>query len=276
VPSPRIDRATIDDRRVDVLLPPAYASSGHRYPVLYILYGFGEWPDVWLASTDLAVFTDRLPENQQAIVVMPDAGLGGYAESRDGSPSWEAWHIGSLIPWVDGHYRTYGDRSHRAIAGESLGAFGALAYAARHPDVFVAALAMSPLVITEANGAHAYAAARAASLACGDPGFDPRPWWGELATSELWIRNSDASDVAVVCEPCASVSALPMAFPATPVTFRSINTSTRHWNPSPITGRTSSMLHLQRRPSDTKPHSEAAASTRTAISRSTSTSSGPR
>ena len=38
------------------------------------------------------------------------------------------------VPWVDANYRTIAARGRRAIAGLSMGGFGALSYAARHPD----------------------------------------------------------------------------------------------------------------------------------------------
>jgi len=52
----------------------------------------------------------------------------------------------SLVPRVDARYRTIPDRGHRAVAGVSAGGYSAMAIAARHPDMFVAAAAFSGVV----------------------------------------------------------------------------------------------------------------------------------
>ena len=49
---------------------------------------------------------------------------------------WETFHIDQIVPWVDANLRTIRSRAGRAIAGLSQGGFGALSYAARHPDLF--------------------------------------------------------------------------------------------------------------------------------------------
>ena len=91
---------------------------------------------------------------------MPDGGRGGFYTNwfnngEGGNPRWEDWHIKRLIPYVDGHYRTRATRSERAIAGLSMGGFGTFSYAARHPDLFTAALSMSGAVdITVAPQRH--------------------------------------------------------------------------------------------------------------------------
>jgi S-formylglutathione hydrolase FrmB len=48
-----------------------------------------------------------------------------------------------LVPWIDATYRTIAARRGRAIAGVSMGGYGALSYAARHPDTFAAAASFS-------------------------------------------------------------------------------------------------------------------------------------
>ena len=53
-------------------------------------------------------------------------------------PRWETYHVGQLIPWVDATYRTVAARRGRAVAGLSMGGFGALSYAVRHPGTFAA------------------------------------------------------------------------------------------------------------------------------------------
>jgi diacylglycerol O-acyltransferase / trehalose O-mycolyltransferase len=122
---------------VRVLLPAGYEESTRRYPVLYLLHGaFGDETD-WTKVGDAEAITAGLP----VIVVMPDGGQGGWYtdwlnRGAGGPPEWETFHIHELIPWIDDHYRTIADRGGRAIAGLSMGGFGALSYAGRHPDLF--------------------------------------------------------------------------------------------------------------------------------------------
>jgi S-formylglutathione hydrolase FrmB len=58
-------------------------------------------------------------------------------------PEWESYHGGELVPWVDAHFRTIAARRGRAIAGLSMGGYGALTYTARHPGTFAAAASYS-------------------------------------------------------------------------------------------------------------------------------------
>ncbi|HVA90465.1 MAG TPA: alpha/beta hydrolase family protein [Chloroflexota bacterium] len=127
------------DSRVNILLPVDYARSRRRYPVLYLLHGFTNSYASWAADTDLIHFARSFP----MIIVMPDGGDGWYVNDANGGPRWEDYHIHQLIPYIDHQYRTIANRSGRAIAGLSMGGFGALSYAARHPDLFSAAASFS-------------------------------------------------------------------------------------------------------------------------------------
>jgi S-formylglutathione hydrolase FrmB len=120
--------------------------------VLYLLHGaFGDSAD-WTQSGDAEAITAGAP----LIVVMPDGGNGGwYTNWRNrgagGPPEWETFHIGELIPWVDDHYRTIAERDGRAIAGLSMGGFGSMSYAGRHPALFDWAGSFSGAVDTVHN-----------------------------------------------------------------------------------------------------------------------------
>jgi S-formylglutathione hydrolase FrmB len=123
---------------VRVLLPSGYRKQKpRRYPVLYLLHGsFGDYRD-W---TDKGA-AESITAGRRVIVVMPDGGQGGWYtdwvnRGQGGPPEWETFHIGELIGWIDHRYRTDPSRAERAIAGLSMGGFGAMSYAARHPDLF--------------------------------------------------------------------------------------------------------------------------------------------
>jgi S-formylglutathione hydrolase FrmB len=122
--------------RVRVLVPAGYAAHpDRRYPVLYLLHGrngaFSDWTRYGGA--------ERATARTGLIVVMPD---GGRAATYSGR-RWEAYHARQLVRWVDTRFRTIAARRGRAIAGLSMGGFGALSYAARTPATYVAAASFS-------------------------------------------------------------------------------------------------------------------------------------
>ena len=135
---------------VRILLPSDYTptDTGRAYPVLYLFHGTSGRASDWVNFGNAEQTTAGLP----LIVVMPDAGFDGdgggwfanwYNGGAGGPPMWETFHIDQLVPWVDANLNTIADRSGRAIAGLSQGGFGALSYAARHPDLFSSTAAFS-------------------------------------------------------------------------------------------------------------------------------------
>jgi S-formylglutathione hydrolase FrmB len=135
---------------VRVLMPDGYAQSRRRYPVLYLLHGCCNGNVGYRSWTD-SVQAEQITAGLPLIVVMPDSGPGGgyvnwWNFGRGGPPQWETYHVGQLIPWVDRHYRTVARRRGRAVAGISMGGGGTMGYAARHPDLFVAAASYSGAV----------------------------------------------------------------------------------------------------------------------------------
>ncbi|HMJ58815.1 MAG TPA: alpha-amylase family glycosyl hydrolase, partial [Gemmatimonadales bacterium] len=137
-------------RRVWIYLPPGYAISARRYPVLYMHDGqnvfdartsfAGEWGvDETLDSLN-ALGVDN------AIVVAVDH--GGQRRFDEYSP-WVNQKYGggqgdayvdflaqTLKPYVDRHYRTLPDRLHTGVAGSSMGGLISLYAALKYPDVF--------------------------------------------------------------------------------------------------------------------------------------------
>jgi S-formylglutathione hydrolase FrmB len=134
---------------VRVLLPDDYDTAPHRhYPVLYLFHGTSGRASDWVNFGRAVETTAGLP----LIVVMPDAGFDGdgggwfadwFNGGAGGPPMWETFHIEQLVPWIDANLRTVATRAGRAVAGLSQGGFGALSYAARHPDRFTSVASFS-------------------------------------------------------------------------------------------------------------------------------------
>ena len=134
---------------IRISLPADYYSNpGKRYPVLYLLDGSPGDPCDYFGSAGFPQF-NALKGASGMIVVMPDGGARGwYSNWRDqstaaGAQNWENFEIQQVVPFVDANLRTLADRQHRAIAGISMGGFGALHLAQLHPDLFSQVATMS-------------------------------------------------------------------------------------------------------------------------------------
>lgn len=117
-----------------VVLPPGYAlvtARAKRYPVLYLLHGWGGNYDSWLSRSSLR----RYAAEHQLIVVTPEGGNGWYTDAPGGEP-YESHLLRELVPDVDRRFRTIAARRGRGVAGYSMGGYGALKLGFRHPELF--------------------------------------------------------------------------------------------------------------------------------------------
>jgi putative tributyrin esterase len=119
----------------NVILPPDYrASSVTRYPVLYLLHGFGGHYSDWVRRTNVADYAAQY----RMIVVMPEGNNGWYTDSAGvATDKYESYILKELIPDVQKSYRTIEARYGRAVAGLSMGGYGALKFGLKSPDTFV-------------------------------------------------------------------------------------------------------------------------------------------
>jgi enterochelin esterase-like enzyme len=138
--------------RYGVYLPPDYDTSGRRYPVLYLLHGFSDQEWAWIQFGQVHVAADQgilSGEVPAMIVVMPDGGVTWYVDDHSGGVPYRRMFVEELIPHVDRTYRTRTSREFRAVSGLSMGGYGALMLAMRHPDLFSACVAFSSGVMTD-------------------------------------------------------------------------------------------------------------------------------
>lgn len=118
----------------NVILPTDYATArSTRYPVLYLLHGLtGHYSD-WVSRTNIADYAAEY----RLIVVMPEGNDGWYTDK------YESYILEELIPDVQQRYRTIEARYARAIAGLSMGGYGAIKFGLKSPHTFVLAASMS-------------------------------------------------------------------------------------------------------------------------------------
>lgn len=110
------------------------------FPVLYLLHGLSDDHSAWVRRTSL----ERYAANLNLAIVMPDGGRSFYVDHKE-LPylAYEKFMTEDLIAFTDRTFRTIPTRSGRAIAGLSMGGYGALKLALSHPDLYTAAVSHS-------------------------------------------------------------------------------------------------------------------------------------
>jgi S-formylglutathione hydrolase len=138
------------DQEVAIYLPAAYRSEPERrFSTIYFLHGFADTPvpdviKILQSSMDRLIATKAI---EPMIVVAPN-GLNRYGGSfytnSEVTGNWEDYIVRDVVRYIDVHYRTLGSASARGIVGHSMGGYGSLMLAFKHPDVFGYVYGMSP------------------------------------------------------------------------------------------------------------------------------------
>ena len=200
-----------------VYLPADYdAKPDARWPVFYYLHGLTGDETNWVRGAHLDKAADAM--GLAAIVVMPDGDDSFYADSprtidydkciADGTGlfvpkmqshrktcvrhhMYETYIVKDLIGDVDARFRTLARRESRAIAGLSMGGFGALELAMRHPELFAAAASHSGVDSMLYIGPHPYEKGKVSLVT------DPKTWGaGSLGEFGAWVRSIFGDDLA--------------------------------------------------------------------------------
>lgn len=136
--------------RFCALLPPSYdGDKSRRYPVLYLLHGLGDNEQTLLRSGGFDTVQDLWESHKlrEFLIVTPAAGESFYIDSRDGRVLYEDFLLREFLPYIESHYRIRAGRASRAISGISMGGYGALHLAFRHPELFGSVSAHSAALI---------------------------------------------------------------------------------------------------------------------------------
>lgn len=145
-------------RQIRMYLPPGYASSGKRYPVLYMHDGqnlfdeatayAGEWKvdetlDALAKEGKLELIVVGIDNGQEKRMTELNAWTNprfGAAEGKE----YTDFVVKTLKPLIDGKYRTLPDREHTAIMGSSMGGLASHYALVQYPQVFSKAGVFSP------------------------------------------------------------------------------------------------------------------------------------
>lgn len=177
-----------------VYLPPSYEQmAARRYPVILYLHGLGGNERNWTAAGFLHHTMDSLVAAgaPEAILAMPDGDDGWYttaaalpdlakctadtARREPAStycvpwPHYDDYVASDVVAHLDARYRTIPERARRAVAGLSMGGYGAVSLALTFPERFAAAAShsgvLSPRLLPGATGAASHHAQREAEFA---------------------------------------------------------------------------------------------------------------
>jgi S-formylglutathione hydrolase FrmB len=172
------------------VLPPSYDSDKTRkYPVLYFFHGLGDNEQMFVHGGAFNLVQDLWERKQigEFLIVTPEAGATFYINAHNRKIRYEDFLVQEFFPGIEARYRISMGRSNRGVSGVSMGGYGALHMAFRHPELFAAVSAQSPALMTEIPAVAARSAANGMrSRVLGDTfGSPPDP--------AFWERNSPIS-----------------------------------------------------------------------------------
>ncbi|TIX48902.1 alpha/beta hydrolase [Alteraurantiacibacter aquimixticola] len=136
------------NRKVYVVTPPGYdENTDHRYPVVYYLHGYWAPVEAQQEGFQIQEAVQAASEvGDDFIMVMPDGfskQRGGFYSSGPTVGDYENMVARDLVGWVDANFRTIAARESRGLAGHSMGGYGTIRVAMKHPDVFSSIYMMS-------------------------------------------------------------------------------------------------------------------------------------
>jgi S-formylglutathione hydrolase FrmB len=188
------------ERNVQIYLPEGYNEQDSiRYPVITYLHGAGQ--NSTSESGLISILNDLIGSSAicPVIVVKPD-GRGGpwdrsYFTNSELYGNFEDFIVYDLVEFIDSAFNTIASRDKRAIMGWSMGGYGAMKCALKHPDIYCGVVSHSgmldmimcsqyvPFILTENGGAPVSA-------------YDPNagPWsYGAFAVAGAFSPNLDNS-----------------------------------------------------------------------------------
>lgn len=142
------------NRRLSIYLPPGYETSTQRYPVIYVLHGYGGTDSVMMSVwfnfkklLDEAIKTGKM---RPMILVAPNSNtklLGSFYTNSSVTGNWADYIAKDVVQYMDKNFRTIPDRRSRGLCGHSMGGNGALKLGMLFADTFSTVYALSPAVL---------------------------------------------------------------------------------------------------------------------------------
>jgi S-formylglutathione hydrolase FrmB len=192
-----------------IYVPPAYDQEPLRqFPVIYFLHGMFNDHTSWAVGRygNLPLLVENMlleSSLAQFLMVHPNGENSFYTDFLDGTLKYEEYIRLDLIREIEEHFRVKGGRSNRAIAGTSMGGYGALKIALKYSHIYSSAAAGSPIILLGEDPSQQMihsSSSRAGFFAdlfrpvFGIP-FDPHHWKNNSV--EVLARNRDLEDLNI-------------------------------------------------------------------------------
>ncbi len=133
------------ERRIQVYLPPDYATTSQRYPVIYINDG-----DNALEFGKMKNALDNLiGQKVQPVIAVFIQSISPYEFARSQREVYAKMVAEKLVPFIDERYRTIAKPEARAIWGGDEGGYSAFYLGFHYPEVFGQVAGQSVLAIAE-------------------------------------------------------------------------------------------------------------------------------
>ena len=149
--------------KYSIYLPESYDGT-KKYPVLYMLHGYGgnnnDWlqdntGSIWSGGGTMPAYAREYAEKtgKELIIVAPDGGNNFYLDGFNGGPKYMSFFFEEFIPYIESTYAIKAEKKSRAIGGLSMGGYGSLYYGSLHPEMFCYVYACSAAISAGMAGA---------------------------------------------------------------------------------------------------------------------------
>ena len=130
-----------------IVMPEAGFHPGRNYRTLVLLHGLGGTPMDWINAARFHESAQKLMAEgkvQPFVTIIPAGENGYWSDWADGKNPYAKLVVKEYLQAAADLFPLLEGPEHRAIAGISMGGFGALSIALSNPDVFGFVAAMSP------------------------------------------------------------------------------------------------------------------------------------
>jgi S-formylglutathione hydrolase len=143
------------EQKIAICTPPDYYRNEEiRFPTVYFLTGYvdeavcytNEMYQGLKMHESLRALVEKKTIKDMIIVIVDCINFlgGGFYSNSEVGGNWEDFIFKDVVGYMDAKYRTIARPDARGIAGHSMGGFGALNIAIKHPDIFGSVFALSP------------------------------------------------------------------------------------------------------------------------------------
>ena len=133
-----------------VILPASFDQDKARhFPILYLLHGLGDNEQFLIQSGTWNLVQDLRERGdlKDFLIATPDGDRTFYINSKSGKVRYEDFLLQEFLPFIEKRYRVAPGRANRGVSGISMGGYGALHLAFRHPQMFSTVSAHSAALI---------------------------------------------------------------------------------------------------------------------------------